>query len=303
VKGSLSFHTLDVFSDRRFAGNALAAVLGADALSDAEMLAVAREFNLSETIFVLEPRDPVNSARLRIFTPMCELPFAGHPTIGASALLAELRGGELLARHEVAIALEEPIGLVRCEAMKSREGVIYAQFESPLAPQKMGPPPSKELLARAFSIGESDIGFARHEPSTYSAGVTFVFAPIRTRAALDGAQIEPSAFSQAMAGASGAYLYTNETLDAASAVYARMFPHGLGIVEDPATGSAAAAFAGVAHEFEQPEDGDHELFIEQGHKMGRPSRLTLRMKVENGRLSKVHIGGQAVRVSQGTLFL
>lgn len=303
MRGSLSFHTLDVFTDRKFAGNPLAVVLDADALSETEMLAIAREFNLSETVFVLEPRDPVNTARLRIFTPVRELPFAGHPTIGAAALIAELRGAELLARHDVAIVLEEPIGLVRCEVMKSRVGVVYTQFALPQTPQKMGAPPSTALLARALSIDESDIGFARHQPSLYSAGLALLFAPLRTRSAVDAVKIEPRAFSAAMADASGAYVYTHETVDPASAVYARMFPHALGIAEDPATGAAAAAFAGVAQEFECPEDGDHEFFIEQGHRMGRPSRITLRMRVEDAKLVGVHIGGQSIRMSEGTLFL
>jgi trans-2,3-dihydro-3-hydroxyanthranilate isomerase len=188
--------------------------------------------------------------------------------------------------------------------MKNRSGVLYAQFASPEPPRKIsGAPPAAELLASAFSIGAGSIGFARHEPSVYSAGLPLVFAPIRTRAALEAVSVEPVAFAAAMTGASGAYLYTNETLDAASAVYARMFPHSLGFAEDPATGAAAAAFAGVAHEFERPEDGDHEFFIEQGHKMGRPSRITLRMRVEGGQLSGVYVGGQTTRIGEGTLYL
>lgn len=105
----LRFFTLDVFTTRRFAGNPLAVVLGADGLDLRTMQTIAREFNLSETVFALEPRDPVNTARLRIFTPLRELPFAGHPTIGAAILLALLRAHEMLARHGVVIALEEEI--------------------------------------------------------------------------------------------------------------------------------------------------------------------------------------------------
>jgi len=303
AKGPLRFYTLDVFCNRKFAGNPLAVVLEADALTDAEMLAIAGEFNLSETVFVLEPRDPSNSARLRIFTPARELPFAGHPTIGASALLAELRGKELLASRDVALMLEESIGLVESRALRNSAGLIYAEFEAPRIPQKLGAPPAVDLIARAFSIDAKDIGFDRHVPTLYSGGVPCLFVPIKTRAVVDSVEIEPAAFASAAAGVSGAYVYTKETVDPASAVYARMFPFGLGIAEDPATGSAAAAFAGVAHEFEGPDDGDHELFIEQGHKMGRPSRITLRMSVEDGRLVAIHIGGQSVRVSEGTLSL
>jgi trans-2,3-dihydro-3-hydroxyanthranilate isomerase len=302
VKSTLAFNTLDVFTDQKFSGNPLAVVSGADRLSDSQMLAIAREFNLSETVFLLEPRNPVNSARLRIFTPATELPFAGHPTIGAAILIAQMRAGEMLARHDLVVVLEETIGTIRCEVIKGRGGATFAQFAIPEAPRKIKATPSPVALARAFSLEPADIGFARHAPSIYSAGLAFIFIPLRSRAAVDAARIDATEFS-ALTDVSGAYLYTNETVNSASAVYARMFPRGLGISEDPATGSAAAAFAGVAHEFERPEDGDHEFFIEQGHKMGRPSRITLRMTIEDGRLASVQIGGQAVRVSEGTLHL
>ena len=106
-----------------------------------------------------------------------------------------------------------------------------------------------------------------------------------------------------MGEAAGAYLYTSETVEPAAAVHARMFAHGLGIDEDPATGSAAVAFAGVAQAFESPEDGEHELVIEQGYAMGRPSRITLRLWIENGALAQVAVGGQVVRVAEGRLRL
>ena len=110
------FHTLDVFTDQPLAGNPLAVVLDAEGLDTDRMQAVAREFNLSETVFVLEPRDPVNSARIRIFTPGRELPFAGHPTVGTAVLLAETRGPEIVARQDLALVLEEEVGLVHCVA-------------------------------------------------------------------------------------------------------------------------------------------------------------------------------------------
>lgn len=301
VKGALRFHTLDVFTDRRFSGNPLVVVEDADCLSDADMLAIAREFNYSETVFLQTPRDPVNSARARIFTPRAELPFAGHPTIGAAVLLAQTKAGDILSRHGVVIALEEQIGVVRCEVIRGRAGAAFAQFELPAMPEKLGPAPTPEVLARALSLEPQDIGFDAHSPTLYSAGAPLTFVPLRSREALDRARKAPESFAAAMGETFGAYLYTNETLDENSAIQARMFAHGLGFDEDPATGSAAAAFAGVALEFERPNDGEHEIFIEQGHKMGRPSRITLRMSVEDGRLASVHIGGQAVRVSEGAL--
>lgn len=299
---SLTYHLLDVFTHRRFAGNPLAVVEADPALSGAEMQALARELNLSETIFLFEPRDPANSGRVRIFTPARELPFAGHPVIGAAALLAEIRASDLLARHGVALALESEIGLLGCEAIKGRGKATYAEVTPPSTPRRLDGAPAPEALAAALTLSPADIGFDAHVPAIYEQGPAFVFVPLRSRAALDRARRAPT-FSAAVGAVAGAYLYTRETVDAACAVNARMFANGLGIDEDPATGSAAAAFAGVAVEFESPRDGEHELFIEQGHAMGRPSRITLRIAIEDGALARVAVGGQVVRVGEGRLFL
>lgn len=297
---ALRFHILDVFTDRKYCGNPLAVVEGAHALVAGEMQAIAREFNLSETVFLLEPRDPVHTARARIFTPATELPFAGHPTIGAAALIAETRASDLIARSDVAIVLEEESGPVRCEARRTRSGLLYAQFASPALPKQTGESASSEAFARALSLAPAEIGFGAHVPTTYAAGSIFAFVPLCSRAALDRAR-RTAAFEETLGQAIGAYLYTRETVDAASAIHARMLANGLGFEEDPATGSAAAAFAGVAHEFEEPDDGEHEIFIEQGYAMGRPSRITLRMRVEGGRLESVIVGGCVVRVAEGWL--
>jgi trans-2,3-dihydro-3-hydroxyanthranilate isomerase len=301
VTRSLSYHLLDVFTDRRFAGNPLAVVELDTPMRDAEMQDVAREFNLSETVFLLEPRDPTNSASIRIFTPKRELPFAGHPTIGAAALLAELRAGELLSRHGIAMALEAEIGVIRCEALRGFGKATYVEVTPPFTPRRCDEAPPAAVLASALSLSADDIGFGAHVPVVYAAGPAFVFVPVRSREVLDRA-CRTDAFSGAMGAAGGAYLYTRETVDTACAINARMFANGVGIDEDPATGAAAAAFAGVALEFERPVDGEHQLFIEQGHAMGRPSRITLRMWVENRELTRVAIGGQVVRVGQGRLF-
>ena len=297
----LRYHRLDVFTDTPFCGNPLAIVEDADGLAADEMQAVAREFNLSETVFLQAPRDPVHTARLRIFTPQTELPFAGHPTIGAAAFIAESRAGDILLRSDVVIALEAEIGLLRCEALRSKAGVVFAQFVSP-APRKLGPAPPPEAIAAALSLAAEDIGFGGHQPTCWSAGVPFLFAPVASREILDRAQ-RGVGFAATLAGVAGVYVYSRETADPVSAVHARMLANGLGVDEDPATGSAVAAFAGVAHEFERPSDGEHEIFIEQGHKIGRPSRLTLGVSVEAGRLTAVRVGGQVVSVGEGTLRL
>lgn len=296
---SLRFHTLDVFTDLKFAGNPLAVVLGADSLNDAAMQTIAREFNLSETVFVLEPRDPANTARLRIFTPTSELPFAGHPTIGAAVLVARTRAADVLARQGLVITLEEEVGVLRCEVLEHGGGAPFARFAVPRTPVRVREAGPIGDLARSVGLAAEDIGFGVHAPSVYSAGVEYVFIPVKSRDALDRAQPDSGLFSSAMGASSGAYLYTSETVEETSAVCARMFANGLGIGEDPATGSAAAAFAGVVHEFEAPEDGEHERIIEQGYKMGRPSRITLGLSVAEGRLAGVSVAGHAVGVLQG----
>lgn len=303
VTRRLSYVLLDVFTDHRFSGNPLAVVLDADALADDEMQKIAREFNLSETVFLRAPRDAANSARARIFTPQRELPFAGHPTIGAAGLLAERRAPEHLARHGVVIALEEEIGLLRCDAHRGRDGITYVEFAAPAQPLPCGPAPICEMLAAALSLDIDDIGFDAHAPSFFSAGAPFVFVPLRSREALNRARRAAPQFETAMTGALGAFLYAKDTIDPANAIHARVLANGLGFDEDPATGSAVVAFAGVAMAFERPDDGAHQLFIEQGYAMGRPSRLTLRMRVENGALVQTILGGQMTRVAEGTLFL
>ena len=130
------FQTLDVFTETALAGNPLAVVLDADGLDDARMQAIAAEFNLSETVFVFEPRDAINSARVRIFTPKRELPFAGHPTVGTAALIAHLRAGDLLLRQDLRIVLEEPIGDVVCVARRAQGPGARRLFRTAQAPGK-----------------------------------------------------------------------------------------------------------------------------------------------------------------------
>lgn len=303
VTRSLKFHLLNVFADRPFCGNPLAVVENAGGLGSSDMLAIAREFNLSETIFLLEPQNPVHTARARIFTPQRELPFAGHPTVGATALIAQTRGRELLQRSGLAMTIETGAGVLRCEARLAGDALVYAQVAPPVPPWSPRAAPSAAALAAALCLPEAEIGFGAHQPSVYDAGVAFLFAPIKTRAALERARPDPTLFSLALRELIGVYLYTLDTIDPTSAVHARMLAHGLGFDEDPATGSAAAAFAGVALAFERPEEGEHEIRIEQGDAMGRPSRITLFMSVENNALADVAIGGLVCPYGEGVLRL
>jgi trans-2,3-dihydro-3-hydroxyanthranilate isomerase len=293
------FHTLDVFTDAALAGNPLAVVLDCDGLDDSRMQAIAREFNLSETVFVFAPRDPVNTARLRIFTPGRELPFAGHPTVGAAVLLAQLRAPELLARQDLRVVVEEGVGDIVCVARHRPNQAPAAYFTLPRLPEPAGEAPPAATLANRLGLAPDEIGFDAHRPSVYSAGNPFLFAPVASRAAL--AKARPNAHPWGAGGEPGVYLYTREAERPGSSFRARMFAPGLGVVEDPATGSAAAAFAGVLMRFEKPAEGETTYVIEQGFEMGRPSLIALGLEVENGALRSATIGGSAVIISQGAI--
>lgn len=296
------FYTLDVFAKEPLSGNPLAVVVDAEGLAPADMQRIAREFNLSETVFVLPARNPVSTARIRIFTPAAELPFAGHPTVGSAVLLASLRAPEHAGGADLGVVLEEEVGDVQCTVRLARTGASYAYFDLPRLPEKIADAEAGALAA-ALSLDPQDIGFDRHQPTVYSAGTPFCFVPISGLAAIARAKPDARKLTAASAGGRGAWLYTRETCDPESAVHARMFSALMPGLEDPATGGAAAAFAGVAHAFEKPEDGEHALVIEQGFEMGRPSLITLGMSVADAALVAATIGGHAVRVSEGTLAL
>ncbi len=296
------FFTLDVFTETPLAGNPLAVVLDAEGLDDARMQAIAAEFNLSETVFVFEPQNPINTASVRIFTPARELPFAGHPTVGTAALLAHVRSPDALAVQDLTIVLEERVGDIVCVVQHRAGRELIAHFELPKLPERLeAAPPSRAAIAEGVGLEPGDIGFDRHEPSLYTAGAPYLFIPVRSLEAIGRAR--PGAMSWAGKDGPAAYLYTKEVVEPGSTYHARMFAGGWGVTEDPATGSAAAAFAGVALAFDRPGDGDQRLTIEQGFEMGRPSLITLGFAIDGGMLRSASIGGSAVVVSSGALDL
>jgi trans-2,3-dihydro-3-hydroxyanthranilate isomerase len=299
----LQFHILDVFTDKRFSGNPLAVVLDADALERPRMQAIAREFNLSETVFVSKPQQSTHTARVRIFTPASEMPFAGHPTVGTAALLAELKGQAPGGGSDALIVLEEGIGPVRV-GVRLRAGMApYAEFDAPKLPEEAGTLPAAEQLVAALGLIPAEIGFENHRPTKFSAGNSFVFVPVATLEAMGKAQVAPQHWATIMRGAghTGAFLYCRQTVHTTSSFHARMFAPDMGVAEDPATGSAAAAFAGVVHRFDALPDGVHKRAIEQGYEMGRESLIDVSLQVERGKLAAVRIGGHAVRVAEGRI--
>ena len=299
----LDFHTLDVFTDRRFGGNPLAVVLGADDLDSKQMLTIAREFNLSETVFVLKAANPAHSAKLRIFTPGGEVPFAGHPTIGTAILLAELRTAGADGARDAIVVLEEKIGNVRA-GVRFRPGTAaFAEFDAPKLPEEGIGLPSVERMAGALGLIPSEIGFENHRPTRFSAGNTFAFVPVSTLEAIAKARVDSANWATTFTPQRllGVYLYTRQVTHMASSLHARLFAPDTGVQEDPATGSAAVGLAGVIQKFDSPKDGLHRRIIEQGFEMGRPSLITLSFECEQGKLTMVRIGGEAVRVTSGRL--
>jgi trans-2,3-dihydro-3-hydroxyanthranilate isomerase len=298
-----NYHILDVFTDRRFGGNPLAVVLDADALNTEQMQLIARELNLSETVFVLRPGNVMHSARIRIFTPAKELPFAGHPTVGAAALLAELRSPDHSAGSDSIVVLEQTIGVLRVGVRLRPGAATLAEFDAPRLPAQAGVLPSTERLAAGLGLIPSEIGFENHRPVCFAAGNAFAFVPVANLDVIARARINGVHWSDAFQdqGLLGAYVYTRQCEHVGSAFHARMFAPDIGVPEDPATGSAAVCFAGVIHHFDDLPDGNHRKLIEQGFEMGRPSYITLGLTVEGGALSNVRIGGHVVRFGQGVI--
>ncbi|VAW03032.1 Phenazine biosynthesis protein PhzF like [hydrothermal vent metagenome] len=289
------FYTLDVFTDQRFGGNPLAVVLDADELDGAMMQTVAREFNLSETVFVLKPEKAAHTARVRIFTPVRELPFAGHPTVGTAILLAQLRG------VEGTVVLEEGVGPVSVKVGELETSVPFAELSSAVMPFEEQPVPETGNVAQALGISPADIGFDNHQPALFNAGNRFFYVPVRSRELLSRSQPKTGSWDllEGQEGI-GVFVYCKGDGDGID-FHARMFAPRSGIIEDPATGSAAASFPGAIHKAETLADGHHSWRVAQGEDMGRSSLIAVAADIAGGKINAVRVGGRAVRVSQGQI--
>lgn len=302
---ALSYSVYDVFTDTKLAGNPLAVIFDGKGLDDAAMQAVARETNLSETVFVQPANNPAYTARIRIFTPGRELPFAGHPTVGTAIALAEKAHGA--GTLDLVSVLEENVGPVRC-AVRLREGeASFAEFDLPRKSQQISLPLDKLGIADALSLKTTEIGFENHVPSIWTAGVPFLMVPVHDVGAAERLEFDPQLWEKTVPFVDGAlasaYIYCRGGVNHVAKFHARMFASGMGISEDPATGSAAAALSGAINHFDRLTDGHHPILIEQGLEMGRPSFIHLHMDIEGGAISNARIGGQAVRIATGTLDL
>lgn len=293
----LPYFILDVFTRDRLAGNPLAVVLKADGLSGARMQAIAGEFNLSETVFVLAPKDERHTNALRIFTPTAELPFAGHPTVGAAVLLG-------LQSRMSAVRLELGVGLVTAVMERIDRRTGEAKFALPRLPERVGEAPPDGQLAERLGLSGGDIGFGDLRAAQYSAGNPFYLVPVRDATALQSIVLERRGWAETFTGGRGSvYVFTQTPDERGNDYAARMFYVAHGAGEDAATGSAAAALIGLLAEQPRYGDGHHTIKLRQGREMGRPSLIELQFNKEQGQLRHAGIGGSAVMLAEGVLDL
>jgi trans-2,3-dihydro-3-hydroxyanthranilate isomerase len=296
----LEFVTVDVFTDRRFGGNPLAVVLNADGLSAAQMQSIAAEFNLAETTFVLPPKDMAHTAEVRIFTPKAEMPFAGHPNVGTAFALAAC--GSVYGRAVGdPLLFEEKAGLVPLELLKNGAAIVGARLTAP-QPLSRGGEIAIDVVAAACSLGVDDIEVRNHTPCIAGCGAAFIFAEVKSRRALAAAQPRAEIFARQFpaGGVNGIHLYVADGAGEVD-IRARMFAPMHGITEDPATGSANVALAGLLASLRPEPDLSLRLRIAQGVEMGRPSLLDASAEKRGGRVTQTRIGGMCVPVMQGRI--
>jgi len=302
--------TADVFTDRRFGGNQLAVFPDAREIAPDLMPRIAREFNYSETTFVLPPDDPSHTAKVRIFTPGGELRFAGHPTIGTAHVLASigavsLNDAKTGEAGETRIVLEEGVGPVPV-TIRSENGVPeFAQLTAAMVPEVGPKPPSSTTLAAMLSLGPDDLAGGDMQPEAVSCGTPFLFVPLRNRDAVRRSRVKLDFMESALAG----YLTDKVMVFAMDAeqpghhVRARMFAPSIGVPEDPATGSACVALAGYLAARNSHRDGTLQWIVEQGFEMGRPSLLEIEADKRDGTITAARVGGRTVLVCEGTMTL
>ncbi len=291
------YYICDVFTETRFGGNQLAVLPEADGLSDQQMQQVAREFNFSESAFVLPP-ERGHARRVRIFTPTTEVPFAGHPNIGTAFVLATM-GAFGPTDGSITMTFEEKAGLVPI-TIRQREGRLWCELSAPER-LSLGKTVSAESLASAVSLATSDVITATHQPQVASVGLPFLLAELKDRSALMRARVNPQGFEAlaAQGVTPDVHLYTKSADE--FDIRARMFAPFDGVPEDPATGSANCALAGLLRHYGDTTDGTASWRIAQGVEMGRPSVLEACAEKRGGIVVTTRVGGASVLVSEGVI--
>jgi len=284
---------VDVFCDEKFKGNQLAVFLDAGSLDGAEMQALAREMNFSESTFILDSKPNDEGWPVRIFTPRAEIPFAGHPTLGTSWVIAN----ELLETPPDSLKLDLRAGSIPVRFENDVSGELMWMTQN--QPEFQGGPPAA-LVAAALGLDVADID-TRFPIERVSTGLPFLLVPIVSLAAMQKARVHGEAYDQLCAQDHKAiFFFSSETVDPSNKVHARMFADAFGVPEDPATGSANGCLAAwlVRHRYFGAAEID--LMVEQGVEMGRASRLHLRASENDGTFS-IQVGGGVIPVAEGRL--
>lgn len=302
---SLKFYQADVFTALPFGGNPVAVFPEAQGLDDDQLQQIAREMNLSETVFVLPPTDSAAVVRLRIFTPTQEIPFAGHPVLGTFYVLAQL--GLIAVTDGVTRVMQEcNIGLFPVE-IHAREGQITRVVMTQPQPLFLGSVEEAEDLfdlAKALGLSKNQIVDTKRPVMVVSTGLPVLIVPVRTLTAVRSIVPDAAAIVElcGRVGANGIMVVTTVTVEDHATVHTRMFAPSIGILEDPATGSASGAMgAYLVHNGLVEVAPMTELIVEQGYEIQRPSRILVQVESEDDAIQTVKVGGQCVMVVEGTL--
>ena len=302
---SLKFYQADVFTSQPFGGNPVAVFPDADGLTDAELQQIAREMNLSETVFVFPPTDPAAVARLRIFTPTQEIPFAGHPVLGTFYVLAQI--GRISTQEPVTSVVQEcNIGLFSVELHAEQSRVVRVVMSQP-KPEFLDPIDAIDdvyLIGGALSLPKHVIADTKWPLQVVSTGLPVLIVPVRTLTAVRSINPDASAIINVCErfGANGIMVFTTVTVESFASVHARMFAPKIGILEDPATGSAGGALGAYLVQNGVVEVGPTtNILIEQGYEIDRPSRILVQVESDDDIIQGVKVGGHCVMVVEGTL--
>ncbi len=302
---TIRFYQADVFSDRPFGGNPVAVIPDASGLDDRIMQRIAREMNLSETVFVFPPSDPAAVAKLRIFTPTQEIPFAGHPVIGTFYILGALK--RLTLKEPLTRVLQEcNLGLFPVDIYCADGDILRVVMSQP-APQFLGRIDDirdQYDLARALGVSKSVITAAKFPVEMVSTGLPVLIVPIRTLTAVGSMAVNSAELAEVCSriGVNAVMVFTTVTVDPRSTVHARVFAPTLGIPEDPATGSASGALGAYLVQNGVVQVGPiTEIVVEQGYEMERPSRIMIQVESDDDMIKEVKVGGRVVMVIEGTL--
>jgi len=299
---TFKFLTVDVFTDKRFGGNQLAVFPDASRIDPALYQAIAREFNFSETTFVLPPKDPKHTKHVKIWTPGGELQFAGHPTVGTACVLAA-NGDIELTGTETKIVLEEGVGPVPVTIRAPKGTPDFAQLTVAKLPEYGPPAPPADDLARALGLEPGDVLSGDLRAEAVSCGTWFLMVPLRNRAVLAKSRVRLDEFERVLNGyvTNKLFLFCADPELPGSHYRARMYAPSIGVPEDPATGSAAVGFGGYVAKRDKRTDGTLMWRVEQGFEMGRPSILDVEVDKRAGAVAAVRVGGNSVLVTRGEI--